>query len=89
MGGDFFYYDPCVFRKVCVQTALSRVAARRVVSDDVPHGWVHVNDENPRVPLDASFDFVPVWVGARNSQGTSGWDKRNQFHEICHLGAME
>lgn len=37
------------------------MAATRVFSDDVPLGWYHADDDTPRVPRDASYDYIPEY----------------------------
>lgn len=53
-------------RKIDAQTAKSPAVTTGVVPDDVPMGWMHVENAIPRTVLDASYDYVPVHVHNSN-----------------------
>jgi len=59
VGADFVYYDPWQRVKVSREVALNRAAAARVVPDDLPSGWDHVEADDDRPPRDAFRDFDP------------------------------
>ena len=58
-GADFIYYDPWQRVKISKSTAESRAAVARVVPDDLPLGWDHVEDDYPVAPRNAGLDYDP------------------------------
>lgn len=53
------YYDSWLRRKIDQQTAIYRVAATRIVPDEIPTRWIHLEHDAVRVRRDASYNYAP------------------------------
>lgn len=60
MGPDFVYYDAWLRRMVSVEVVASRAIVTHAVSDDMPTGWVHYEDEEEWRSRDATHDYRPT-----------------------------
>lgn len=82
-GWNFIYDDPWTRMKIDEQRARSRAAAARVVPQDVPIGWVHVEKDTPRTPRNALHDYVPVQVNLSYGSLPQQQDNHNVGPTAC------